>query len=123
MIHYQLLKKMGQQPAPLSKDGRNRLESALAKIEPYFGVENYKTVCEKASAVLEAINQNHPFADGNKRVSLIVFEKLLQMNIKNLKLRKVSQTTKEKFILNTANHHNSREERVRCCEIYIGDKI
>lgn len=44
------------------------IESAIAR--PYHGY--YRTLAQKAAALLEAVAQNHAFHDGNKRTALIL---------------------------------------------------
>ena len=47
------------------------LESSVNSIYQSFnGVDLYKTIIEKAAWLCYSINRNHPFIDGNKRVSM-----------------------------------------------------
>ena len=52
------------------------LESALFR--PQLGY--YDTLIEKAAALMESLAVNHPFVDGNKRVSFFVTDAFLRMN-------------------------------------------
>lgn len=57
------------------------LESALGRLEAGFGEEAfYPGVLEKAAALLEALIQNHPFIDGNKRTAVLAASTLLECN-------------------------------------------
>lgn len=57
------------------------LESALAMPEAtYADEELHPTLFEKAAAYLFHLVKNHPFVDGNKRVSLAVALAFLAMN-------------------------------------------
>ena len=52
------------------------LESALAR--PQIGY--YEGIIEEAAALMESLAINHPFVDGNKRVSFFVADMFLRMN-------------------------------------------
>lgn len=52
------------------------LESALFRPRTGF----YRDVIEEAAALLESLVQNHPFVDGNKRVSVAVMDVFLRLN-------------------------------------------
>jgi death-on-curing protein len=66
--------------APGIRD-RGLLESALAMPEAeYAGEALHPTLHEKAAAYLFHVAKNHPFVDGNKRVSLAVALAFLAMN-------------------------------------------
>ncbi len=50
-------------------DTKERVQSTLAQIEEFFGYERYKTIEEKASALLYFFTKNHCYNDGNKRLA------------------------------------------------------
>ena len=52
------------------------LDSALMR--PQIGY--YDGIIEEAAALMESLAMNHPFVDGNKRVSLFVTDTFLRMN-------------------------------------------
>lgn len=52
------------------------LESALAR--PQSG--HYKNIMEESAALMESLAINHPFIDGNKRVSFFVTDVFLRLN-------------------------------------------
>ena len=57
------------------------MESALGRMDAGFGGESlYPGLFEKAAALLEALVQNHPFVDGNKRTALMAAATLLEYN-------------------------------------------
>jgi death on curing protein len=57
------------------------LESAVARPFQTFGGEDlYKTVIEKAAAIMESIIINHPFIDGNKRTGFLAMFAILALN-------------------------------------------
>jgi death on curing protein len=57
------------------------LESALAQPQQTFdGKDLYATLEEKAAALLYSLCQNHPFADGNKRVAFMAARVFLRIN-------------------------------------------
>lgn len=55
---------------------RGALESALAR--PQTGY--YSDLIQEAAALWESLSQNHPFIDGNKRVSITVTAAFLRVN-------------------------------------------
>jgi death-on-curing protein len=55
---------------------RGALESALAR--PQTGY--YEDIIQEAAALWESLSQNHPFIDGNKRVSITVTAAFLRVN-------------------------------------------
>ena len=54
----------------------NSLESAVMR--PQSGY--YKDIYEEASALMESLASNHPFVDGNKRISFFATDVFLRMN-------------------------------------------
>lgn len=64
-------------PIACFEDHSNLLESAINLPRQTFeGVELYPTLIDKATILFYGINKNHPFRNGNKRISaasLIVF--------------------------------------------------
>ena len=52
------------------------LESALAR--PQSG--HYKNVYEESAALMESLAVNHPFIDGNKRISFFATDIFLRLN-------------------------------------------
>ena len=57
------------------------LDSAVAQPKATFGgVDLYPTVVEKATALCFSLVQNHPVADGNKRVGHAAMETFLVLN-------------------------------------------
>jgi death-on-curing protein len=60
---------------------RGAVESSCAQPRMTFGGQAlYPTVAEKAAALGYSLNKNHPFADGNKRTSLVATEMFLSRN-------------------------------------------
>lgn len=45
-----------------------------------FGQDAYKTLEEKAAALLHSVARNHPFKDGNKRTALVAMLMMLHVN-------------------------------------------
>ncbi len=78
VIHADLLQRYGGS-AGLSD--RNRLKSALAQPKITVGGKYaHKTIFDKAAAYGFHICMNHPFVDGNKRVSFALMDIFLQKN-------------------------------------------
>jgi|SRR5690554_1482391 len=62
------------------------LDSAISSIyQTYNSKELYPTIIEKAARLCFAINKNHPFFDGNKRVSMHLLAIVLRFNDFNYK--------------------------------------
>lgn len=77
-LHRRLLQATGG--APGIRDF-GALESAVAQPKATFGgVDLYPTLVEKAAALCFSLVQDHPFADGNKRVGHAVMEAFLVLN-------------------------------------------
>ena len=72
-IHKILIEEFGGESGLLDRGG---LESALGRINSGY----YSTIHEEAAALMESLSQNHPFVDGNKRVSFFVTDVFLRMN-------------------------------------------
>lgn len=65
----------------LGNNGRALLESALAQpAQTYGGAYLYRTIPDKAAALLISIIKNHPLVDGNKRIALTTTIVFLAIN-------------------------------------------
>ena len=72
-IHKYLIEEFGGK-AGLRDIGS--LESALGRLTSGY----YPEIIEEATALMESLSQNHPFIDGNKRVSFFTTDTFLRMN-------------------------------------------
>ena len=78
---YELLLANGLVSFPLTQEGVGKVEAIVANINnPYFGVEIYETIEEKAVAFLYFLIKDHPFIDGNKRTAILIFEVVCDLN-------------------------------------------
>ena len=60
---------------------RGLLESAVERPrQSAFGEDAYPTLAHKAAALLESLAGNHPFLDGNKRISVLASFVFLELN-------------------------------------------
>ena len=60
---------------------RSLLESAVERPrQSAFGEDAYPTLAHKAAALLESLAGNHPFLDGNKRISVLASFVFLELN-------------------------------------------
>lgn len=75
-VHEKLLADHGGAPGLLDE---GLLDASLASPKNHFAYEQVD-VFRLAAAYAYAINRNHPFTDGNKRVSLTVAGVFLEMN-------------------------------------------
>ena len=72
-IHHQLIDNYG---GTHGVRGKGLLESAVFR--PQIGY--YKSIAEKAAALLESLANNHPFLDGNKRIAFAATHTFLLVN-------------------------------------------
>ena len=72
-VHARLIARFGGSVGIRDRGG---LESALAR--PQSGY--YTDIIQEGAALWESLSQNHPFADGNKRVAVTVTAAFLQVN-------------------------------------------
>ena len=72
-LHDRLIKRFGGTEGVRDK---GLLESALMR--PQTGY--YSSLSLEAAALLQSLNQNHPFVDGNKRVAFAATAIFLRMN-------------------------------------------
>jgi len=80
------------------------LESAFGRPLQTFGggIFFYKSVVEQAAALLEALCQNHPFSDGNKRTAWMCTVTYLHAN--NVPLRDVDNDEAAEFVERVVTH-------------------
>ena len=83
-----------------------RLEAALFR--PQTGY--YATLPEEAAALMESLANNHPFLDGNKRVSYAVTDTFLRLNGFYLE---VDASEAYKFITGAMSKGEFRFEAIR----------
>ena len=84
------------------------LESSMNAPKQFFHYENPKpTIAELATSYAFSLIKNHPFNDGNKRISLITCELFLKLNGKRLN---ATQTEKYHYYIAVAAGNLSKEE-------------
>ncbi len=104
-IHDQMVKRFG---GLHGLRDLNLLESAVARPQATFdGQDLYKTVYDKAAALLQSLLKNHQFVDGNKRTALSSAGIFLKMN--GYKLKNFHEEEVE-FAVSVDNKHLSLEE-------------
>ncbi len=92
------------------------LNSAIAQPEATFdGVELHKSIFEKAAAYGFHLCCNHPFIDGNKRISLVAMVTFLHVNG-----YEIIADEKQMYLLimSIANGELSKQELTKFLEIY-----
>ncbi|MGM5629389.1 type II toxin-antitoxin system death-on-curing family toxin [Apibacter raozihei] len=104
-----------------------KLESILAQIKAvYFGVEVYDTIEKKAAWLFYSIIKNHPLANGNKRLALVIYFTFLLENVHRLYLDEISLETElfEMTVLVAESTEEHRQEILDMLETktlqYIG---
>ena len=81
-IHNSLLARTGGMPGIRDV---NLLDSALkAPFQTFGGKDLYPDVYDKASQLCYSLIENHPFADGNKRIGVHLTLLFLKLNEENL---------------------------------------
>ena len=73
LIHDNLIKEFGG-----SYGIRDKKELASAVMRPRTGY--YSDIAEEATALMESLAMNHPFIDGNKRISFFATDVFLRLN-------------------------------------------
>lgn len=77
-IHDQMIKRFG---GSFGIRDLGLIESAVARPGASFGGEFlYKSIFDKAAALLQSLLKNHPFVDGNKRTALTSAGLFLKLN-------------------------------------------
>ena len=77
------------------------LESALARpFQTYDNVDLYRTLLDKAAALIESLLINHPFVDGNKRTGYTVLRLFLLQHGLDFT---ASQTARYNFVIAITN--------------------
>ena len=80
---------------------KSSLSSALQRpFQTFDGEFLYKSILEKAAALVESILINHPFVDGNKRTGYVLLRRYLLQN--NIDI-KASKQQKYDFIISIAS--------------------
>jgi death on curing protein len=79
-IHHQLIENYGGAHGLRDK---GLLESAVFR--PQIGY--YNSIAEEAAALMESLANNHPFLDGNKRISFAAAHTFLLVNGYDLEVR------------------------------------
>lgn len=104
-LHRRVIEQSGG--APEIHD-RGALESAVAQPRMTFGGHDlYPTLDEKAATIAFSLIQNHPFADGNKRVGHAAMEVFLALNGHELS---AGMDEQERIILSVAASQIGRQE-------------
>ncbi len=103
---YELLKEDNLIPFSVCKDGENKIDALIYNVgASNYGVENYPTIEQKVVAYMYFIIKNHPFIDGNKRTSVLVFLVLISLNKLKLVFPKHELDSIAVFIEKTSDDH------------------
>lgn len=87
LIHELIIKRAGTKA---SVRDFTLLHSAVERPKAtYAGRDLYKTIFDKAGALLQSLCLNHPFTDGNKRTAWAVTHKFLWDNGYHLKAKRI----------------------------------
>ena len=77
-LHHQCIQTMGGREGV--RDAGALASSLSQPHQALYGTELYPTLPEKAAALAFFLNKNHPFYDGNKRLSWVAMETFLLLN-------------------------------------------
>lgn len=102
-MHRQLIQEFG---GSQGLRDRGLLEAAIFR--PQTGY--YDDLIHEAAALMESLANNHPFLDGNKRVSLAVTDTFLRVNGYFLEIEAL---TAHKFITNAISKGEFRMRQIR----------
>ena len=93
------------------------LEAALARPHATFDkIDLYPTTIEKAAALFESLIINHPFIDGNKRISYVLMRMMLLNNKMDIH---ASQEEKYAFVISASKGDISFDEIKTWIETHI----
>ena len=117
-LHDRLIEETGGEHGIRDLGG---LESALARPRAAFGdTEFYPGVMSKAAVLMDGLTRNHPFVDGNKRISISTAVLFLEVNSYrltaiNAELEElpVHVTTSKPSVAEIAEWFRARTTRVR----------
>ena len=85
LIHQAIIKRAGTKA---SVRDFALLHSAIERPKAtYAGQDLYPTLFLKAASLLQSLNRNHPFTDGNKRTSWLSTKRFLKINGYHLKAK------------------------------------
>ncbi len=104
-IHQVLIEKFG---GAYGVRDIHALESALAR--PFQTFDSnflYETIEERAAALFQSLISNHPFIDGNKRISYVLMRLFLKMNQRDIH---ASEQEKYDFVIKVASGESNWEE-------------
>ena len=78
LLYKRVVQRYGGKEGLINPGG---LHSSLNVIKATFrGEELYPTIWQKAGMMLYSLNKNHPFLEGNKRMSALITELFLAIN-------------------------------------------
>ena len=100
----------------------DRLESIISQVQAtYFGEELYKDFKTKAAILFYLINKDHPFVNGNKRISVVALYEFIERNVSELYISEqgLSNDLYEMAIKSAGSLPENMEEILN----YLKDKI
>lgn len=99
-----------------------RLEAIINQVQSnYFGEELYKDFPTKAAMLFYLLNKDHPFINGNKRISIVALYEFLERNTSELYISEeaLSNDLYEMAIVTAASSPDKIDETVN----YLKEKI
>lgn len=100
----------------------DRLESIISQVQAtYFGEELYKDFKTKAAILFYLVNKDHPFVNGNKRISVVALYEFIERNVSELYISEqgLSNDLYEMAIKTAGSLPENMEEILN----YLKDKI
>ena len=100
----------------------NKLEAIINQIQSnYYGEELYKEFPTKAAMLFYLLNKDHPFINGNKRISIVALYEFLERNTSELYIDEeaLSNDLYEMAIITAASLPDNMDEILN----YLKEKI
>ena len=111
-----------QKICPIWYKNPDRLESIISQVQAtYFGEELYKDFKTNAAILFYLINKDHPFVNGNKRISVVALYEFIERNVSELYISEqgLSNDLYEMAIKTAGSLPENMEEILN----YLKDKI
>ena len=123
-VAYSLVKEMmdyGEPMGDFSTRFPNKLESCLEQpFSTFDGTELYPTLLDKAAVLFYLVIKNHPFANGNKRMAVMLMFYFL---FNNGKFLDIHPTTLYETALMVAGNSTTMEDELRTLKTILGEHL
>lgn len=107
---------------PFNTRYTEKLEAIISQVQSnYFGEELYKGLPTKAAMLFYFLNKDHPFINGNKRISIVALYEFLERNTSELYINEeaLSNDLYEMAIVTAASSPDKIDDTLN----YLKEKI